>query len=265
MSIFYKKINIILNYMDIKKYYFPPVGFGFWFQLGVLNSIKDENYMICGSSAGSITCLMNVLKPEDRNIHDIILISNKIRNKYKYNINLFHFINDFIKQIYTIIQTYDDTHISNKLKTTYIELSQIHTYYSIPYKITSSFIQPNDLSHLQKLIIASCFVPFLTIHNYNPFYYIIDDKKYFDGFFGSCSNHKKLIKIDSYKYSTLVPKSDKHFKKIYYLGCNYKFTETNTNFSILTFFQITFNIFFDLLIYIFYIIKYIHARVLLIL
>ena len=107
-----------------------------------------------------------------------MLISNKIRNKYKYSINLFHFINDFIKQIYTIIQTYDDTYISNKLKTTYIEVSQIHTYYYIPYKITSSFIQPNDLSHLQKLIIASCFVPFLTIHNNNPFYYTIDDKKY---------------------------------------------------------------------------------------
>ena len=30
--------------MSIKKYYFPPVGFGFWFQFGVLNSIKDDNF-----------------------------------------------------------------------------------------------------------------------------------------------------------------------------------------------------------------------------
>ena len=26
----------------MKKYYFPPVGFGFWFQFGVLNSINDD-------------------------------------------------------------------------------------------------------------------------------------------------------------------------------------------------------------------------------
>jgi len=251
--------------MDIKKYYFPPVGFGFWFQLGVLNSIKDDNYIIYGSSAGSITCLMNVLKPEDRNIHDIILISNKIRHKYKYNINLFYFINDFIKQIYTIIQTYDDSYISNKLKTTYIEISQIHTYYSIPYKITSSFIQPNDLSHLQKLIIASCFVPFLTIHNYNPFFYTIDNKIYFDGFFGSFSNHNHLIKINSYKYSTLIPNDDAYFIKIYYKGCNYDISQTNKQFTILTFVHITFNIFIDIIKKILFIFKYIYDRILLLL
>ena len=235
--------------MDTKKYYFPPVGFGFWFQLGVLNSIKDENYLIYGSSAGSITCLMNILKPEDRNLENILSISNKIRKKYKYNINFFNFINDFIKQIYTIIQTYDDTYISNKLKTTYIEVSEIHTYYSIPYKVTSCFIQPNDLSHLQNLIIASCFIPLLTIYKYNPFFYTIDDKKYFDGFFGSLSNHKDLIKINSYKYSTLIPRNNKYFKKLYNLRCNYNFNETNVNYSILIFLQITFNIFFDLLLY----------------
>jgi len=60
--------------MNVKKYYFPPIGFGFWFQLGVLNSIKNNNYIIYGSSAGSIICLMNILKPEDRKLEKNINI-----------------------------------------------------------------------------------------------------------------------------------------------------------------------------------------------
>ena len=89
--------------MSIKKFYFPPVGFGFWFQFGVLNSIKDENFLTYGSSGGSIICLLSILKPEDRNFENILSIFNKIRYNYKYNINLYTFINDFIKQIFIII------------------------------------------------------------------------------------------------------------------------------------------------------------------
>ena len=53
--------------MSIKKFYFPPVGFGFWFQFGVLNSIKDENFLTYGSSGGSIICLLSILKPLIKN------------------------------------------------------------------------------------------------------------------------------------------------------------------------------------------------------
>jgi len=242
--------------MSIKKYYFPPVGFGFWFQFGVLNSIKNDNFYTYGSSGGSIICLLSILKPKDRNFENILSIFNKIRYNYKYNINLYTFINDFIKQIFIIIQTYDEQYISNKLKTIFIEVSQIHTYYIIPYKITSCFIQPENLSHLRQLVIASCYVPFFTVCNYNPLFYTIDNKKYFDGFFGSFSNHPDLIKINSYKYSTLVPKNDAHFKKLYYLGINYNILQKDKyKFSIFTFIHITFNIFFDLIITILYIIK----------
>ena len=234
--------------MDIKKYYFPPVGFGFWFQYGVLNSIKDDKCIIYGSSGGSIICLLSILKPKDRNFQDILFIFNKIRYKYKYNINLYIFINDFIKQIYIILQTYDEQYISFKLKTIFIEVSQIHSYYFIPYKITSCFIQPKNLSQLRQLIIASCYVPLFTICNYNPFFYTINKKKYFDGFFGSFSNHPNLIKINSYKYSTLIPKNDTHFKKLYTLGKNYIIIDNYQKFSIFTFILISFNIFFDFLL-----------------
>jgi hypothetical protein len=229
----------------MKKYYFPPVGFGFWYQFGVLNKIKNKNYQIYGSSAGSIICLINILKPKDRELRNIIFIISKIRSKYKYNVNLYNYILDFIKQVFIIIQYYDDKYILNKLDNTFIEVSQIHTFYNLPYKISSSFIKPKNLLHLKDLVIASCFVPFATIYNYNPLFYKIDNKFYFDGFFGSFSNHKNLIKINSYEYGTLVPKSNNYFIRIYNEGQNYNFNQKSKSFTIISFIQITINIFMD--------------------
>ena len=46
-----------------KKYYFPPVGLGLWYQYGVLHSLpKNENYDLYGSSGGSIICFTSILK-----------------------------------------------------------------------------------------------------------------------------------------------------------------------------------------------------------
>ena len=47
--------------MSIKNYYFPPSGFGFWYQLGVLESLKDSEYKLFGSSSGSLICLVSLL------------------------------------------------------------------------------------------------------------------------------------------------------------------------------------------------------------
>ena len=41
--------------------YFPPCGFGFWYELGILNSNKYDNYNLYGSSAGSLICLLSLL------------------------------------------------------------------------------------------------------------------------------------------------------------------------------------------------------------
>mgnify|MGYP003325222621 CR=1 FL=1 len=69
----------------------------------------------------------------------------------------YDYILDFIKQVFVIIQYYDDEYILNKLDNTFIEVSQIHTFYNLPYKISSSFIKPKNLIHLKDLVIASCF------------------------------------------------------------------------------------------------------------
>ena len=41
--------------------YFSPCGFGFWYQLGILNSNNYENNNLYGSSSGSLICLLSLL------------------------------------------------------------------------------------------------------------------------------------------------------------------------------------------------------------
>ena len=62
--------------MTKKKVYFPPTGFGLWFQLGVLHNLKEEECEFFGGSGGAITCLLAVLKKEDRDFSNIFHIEN---------------------------------------------------------------------------------------------------------------------------------------------------------------------------------------------
>ena len=65
--------------------YFPACGFGFWYELGILNSKDYENYNIYGSSSGSLICLLFLLDKEEREIKKIleecIYIENIINSK----------------------------------------------------------------------------------------------------------------------------------------------------------------------------------------
>ena len=109
------------------------------------------------------------------------------------------------------------------------------------------FINPKNLTELRNLCIASCYLPF--IFNYkNPIYYRIENKKYCDGFFSNFSNvDESFVKINSYDYATIVPRTNKYFYYNYILGKKYDFNQLNYNCSIFTFVKMTFNIIKDLL------------------
>ena len=66
-------------------------------------------------------------------------------------------------------------------------------------------------------------------------------------------------------YLETEPNDDAYFKKLYYKGCNYDISQTNKQFTILTFIHITFNIFIDIIKKILFIFKYIYDRILLLL
>lgn len=233
--------------MSVKKYYFPPVGFGFWYQLGVLNIIpKNETSHFYGSSAGSIVCFLSLLQDEDRTFEYIYSISEKIR-KDGFSLNYYYYLDKFLKQILIQLQTYSNEYITEKLKNVFIEVSHI----SFQNGIQRKFKNPKTLLELRDYVIASCYVPFVFFYK-NPICYTIHQEYYFDGFFGGFGNvcPKTFTKINSYQFGSLIPRSKTHNFRLYTLGKKYDWKQMNQNFNIGTFFLITKNIFVDLLFYI---------------
>lgn len=228
--------------MTINKIYFPPVGFGLWFQLGVLNNLKVEEYELFGGSGGAITCMLSILKEEDREFSKIIPIANKIR-KNSYHVNFYYYLDKFIENIYTTLQTYNNNFIKDRLQKINIEVSS----WGLPP--TRKFIKPTSLVDLRHLVIASCYFPLLFVYK-NPFYYHFNNEYLFDGFFSGFSNvPQDFIKIDSYSYATIVPLSKKHFRQMYQDGLHYQFHKKNTPFTIFTFIQMSLHIARDLIKY----------------
>lgn len=228
------------------KFYFPPAGFGLWYQLGILHTIQKKytEYHLYGGSAGSIICILSILKEKDSTFENIVKISDKIR-KTIFNLNYYYYLDLFIKEIFKIINNYKIEYIQEKLKKIFIEVSEINISMNLNF-FERKFINPKNLTELRNLCIASCYLPFL--FNYkNPIYYRIEDKKYCDGFFSNFSNvNDSFIKINSYDYATIVPRTNKYFYYNYILGKKYDFNQLNYNCSIFTFIKMTTNIVKDL-------------------
>ena len=72
----------------MKNYYFPPGGFGFWYQLGILDCIDIENCKILGSSAGSLICTLCLLDKDDRKIDNILKIAKNVSDILNENVFL---------------------------------------------------------------------------------------------------------------------------------------------------------------------------------
>lgn len=229
------------------KFYFPPAGFGLWYQLGILHTIqrKYTDYHLYGGSAGSIICILSILKTNDSTFDKIVKISDKIRKTF-FNLNYYYYLDLFIKEVYKIINNYDIEYIQEKLKKIFIEVSEIDISMNLNF-CKRNFVNPKNLAELRDLCIASCYLPFL-FNCKNPIYYRIEDKKYCDGFFSNFSNvDESFVKINSYDYATIVPRTNKYFYYNYILGKKYDFNQLNYNCSIFTFVKMTFNIIKDLL------------------
>ena len=236
----------ILAVLLMIKYYFPPCGFGFWYQLGVLDSIKENDYEIYGSSAGSIICLMYLLKKEDRSFERLSYIANQIRNNHLI-INIYKYVNEFILSNYEIINGYTEDYINHKLSKIFIEVTEINFFYIFPY-LKKIIKNPKNLEELKTFILASCYVPLISFYR-NPFSLKINKKYYIDGFFGSLSNvSNDFIKINSYNYGTLIPNKPKKCLLLYKTGKKYNFEQKNLDFNIISFLKISLNIIIDVLL-----------------
>ena len=161
-------------------YYFPPAGFGFWYQLGILENIDIKKCKILGSSAGSLICVITLLNDEDKSIENIIKICESILNNInegsilgKYN--LFNYVEQFLDKFLKIIEKYPNEIIEERLNKIFIKLSCITYYYFIPY-LNNEIKNPKSLEELRNLVLSSCYVPIIS-YNKNPFFLEIEHKK----------------------------------------------------------------------------------------
>ena len=228
-------------------YYFAPSGFGIWYQLGVYEKIKDEDNFLYGSSSGSLICLISLLKEKDYNFCKLINIAKDIKNSS--NLNLYDYTSKFTSEIIKIISSYDDEYINKKLNRINIEVTLIK-FNPIP-SLKSIFFKPKDLNDLRNLVHASCYVPLISYYK-NIFYYKYNNLIMIDGFFGNFSNiNNSIIKINSYKYATIIPCDENDAINKYKEGNKYNFNQPNSNFSIYLLLLISRNIIFDSLIILF--------------
>lgn len=212
----------------MRKYYFPPSGFGFWYQLGILSKL-DEDSVIYGSSSGSLICLIYLLDKKYKNFDYLSCLANKIKNEIGYNYNLYVYVHKFVLKIISILYSQDIRKTMKRMKNIYIQYSKF-SYIGFRLKIETVFKNPINFDNLYHLIQASCYIPILSRHR-SLLYYEIDNELAIDGFFSNLSNvSNELIKINSYDYIHIIPCSKKKAKLWYNEGINYKFTN-NKQFS----------------------------------
>lgn len=170
----------------MKTFYFPGCGFGFWCALAKLFIILDteKNYKLYGSSCGSLICLISLIKKKYQNFDTIFKISNQIKKKLSFPLNLYqlseYFIDEFIKLI-------DD---EPKLDNIYIQITTISNKYPFIHKKIKT---PESLEDLKKLCLASTYIPILS-------------RKY--PYF--CTYYNDEIAIDGYISELLLTYSDKY-------------------------------------------------------
>ena len=171
----------------MKTYYFPPAGFGFWYQLGMLENIDLTENNIIGSSAGSLICLVSILDKKDRNINDLLNIANDIKNNLTNNklfdrFNLFNYTDKFIIKLLNILEKYPERIISERLKKILIKVTYIKMNYLFIPNLKNKIIKPKNLKELRDLVNASCYIPFFS-YNKNPLFYEIKKKKIYRWWF----------------------------------------------------------------------------------
>ena len=224
----------------MKQYYYPPSGFGFWYQLGIFNTIHKDEDIVLGSSSGSLICLISMLKKEHRKFKIISDISLKlIKEINQYNLHLY--VTRFIEAIFLIINQYDTNYVKKSLSKVYIIITKVQ----FPL-LTQKIINPSDLYELKESIIASCYIPILSRSD-NLLYYNFNNMKCIDGVFSSIFNSKKGYKtINSITYASVIPCSYNKAKNMYDKGLS-GFNEYENVWSLMIILNVIYNNIYDIL------------------
>jgi hypothetical protein len=160
--------------------YFPPSGFGFWYYLGQYRQIsnKSHNNECVGASSGALLCIITLFDNKDDLFETIKKIALEVlveHNKQTYFLNL-HILNTiFIDKLFLNIDLTKADLSKLRIVTTKISFQ----YWIVPVLQKRETV-PTSLEQLREVTLASTYVPFISNHNYKP-YYTINDEHFIDG------------------------------------------------------------------------------------
>jgi hypothetical protein len=164
--------------------YFPACGFGFWYLLGKYEHIRknQSDYILTGSSAGSLICLCSLVDfGDDENFAGkIIKVALETLDEYK---NQTHLLNYYILQSIFISKMFK--HINETSDKTQQQLKRIRiqtTQFHPPFWFEKRQTTPTSLAHLKELCLASCYIPFISNYD-NRLTYLSNGEHHIDGSF----------------------------------------------------------------------------------
>ena len=167
----------------MKTIYFPACGFGFWYLLGKYEHIREKqfDYILSGSSAGSLICLCSLVDCGDEPFFEIILrIALDTLSEYNSQtnfINMYIMIDIFISRLFVRIDEKNER-TQQQLKRIRIQTTIFHPPFGFEKRQTT----PTSLAHLRDLCLASCYIPFVANMN-NCITYPINGEQHIDGAF----------------------------------------------------------------------------------
>jgi hypothetical protein len=163
--------------------YFPACGFGFWYLLGKYEHIREiqSNYLLSGSSAGSLICMCSLVDCKEEPFMETILqMAAVVLPEYTNRTNFInvHIIVDMF--IFQLVKRIDETteRTRQQLKRIRIQTTIFHP----PCWFEKRQTTPTSISHLRDLCLASCYIPFVSNVN-NRLTYLINGEHHIDGGF----------------------------------------------------------------------------------
>ena len=204
--------------------YFPGGGFGFWYLLGIyLKKREQQNenikYQLVGCSAGSLICLVSLLKEEYINFYFIFEIYHQAINNQKGIVNTYCLLDS----LFILIEDYlDYEKLSLNLQNLAIHITEVNFICGCLPHFRKKIIQPENLSHLKKLCLSSCQIPFFGRSPDHCCFLLLDNKLVLDGMF----SENQLIEdeyhqlFDASQYSSLCFPSQIQIQEMFFQGYN---------------------------------------------
>ena len=201
----------------MKHIHFPACGYGFWYYLPKLFEVIEsgEEYSLTGASAGSLICIISLLKKEYQNFNSIMRIAKDVRNNLRQPVNLYTLVEYFIDRL---IELFDKDNLEKNLKKINIQISVLKF---TQFYLDKLIVNPIDIDDLKNACLASCYIPGLS--RVFPYYCI-----YYKGYRcldGGFCEYDKYFEINDHVHIGFRIPDEKFCKDLYNRG----YATTNLN------------------------------------